>query len=164
MKELLSTDNLVSVQYYLHILRHRRWLVTSVLAAVVAATLWLTLRQTPMYVAQAELLIKSAASYSQPATTPNLDTEARLAQSEAVASLASEALPEPIESEDLLRGLSVDAPPNTQILLPTTLMQIPDERRCEWRLSPRPISRSNMTSCLRTPRHSRGDWKNASRR
>jgi tyrosine-protein kinase len=103
---------------YIGMLRRRKWWVLSVCAAVVTTALLVSLRQTPIYASEAQVLLKEGAASSpdlQVTGGPNLETERQIAASDAVAAIAAKKLDE--EQIGLLSGLSVEVATSTEILL-----------------------------------------------
>lgn len=113
--ENAATEEYVDLRQYISILRYRKWSVILVAFLVLAGALAFSLRQTPLYRSEAEVLVKAPSTpgvlLSQ---QPNLDTERQIALSETVAErVSSEHGSDP---ETLLRGLSVRVEANTEIL------------------------------------------------
>jgi capsular exopolysaccharide synthesis family protein len=102
---------------YLVFLRARIGLLVIVIAVVVAAATVYSLRQTPMYEAGAEVLVKplDVGLQTQP-VAPNLETERKLVTSDPVARIAAEVLSISASPKDLLPGLFVGVAPGTEIL------------------------------------------------
>jgi capsular exopolysaccharide synthesis family protein len=107
---------------YLTVLRLRKWSILLVTGLAVASALLFSLRMTPIYSSRAEVLVKPITANQQllqniPASQLlNLDTERRVVQSVAVATLAAQEMRAVEPPRTLLSRLSVDVPTNTQIL------------------------------------------------
>ncbi|MGH2787985.1 MAG: polysaccharide biosynthesis tyrosine autokinase [Actinomycetota bacterium] len=101
---------------YLAVLHRRRWTLLSTVGLVVVATLAFSVRETPMYQSEAELLVKqtTVTSTNAPPVLLNLETEKELAESESVAAMVGRRLDE--SPQELLAGLSVVVTTDTEIL------------------------------------------------
>jgi capsular exopolysaccharide synthesis family protein len=98
------------------LLRVRKWTIVLVTAAVLGTTLLFSLRQTPIYVSQASVLVLVQPGQNAP-DGPNMATEKRIASSAAVAKLVLARLQLPREQpQSLLADLSVEVPVDTEIL------------------------------------------------
>ncbi|MBA2312125.1 MAG: hypothetical protein H0V97_04900, partial [Actinobacteria bacterium] len=82
----------IDIREYLAILRARKWTVLIVVAVVVGIALAYSLRQTPLYSAEARVLVKPITSNEVYIPPPNLQTEAEILASEPVAKLVSKDL------------------------------------------------------------------------
>lgn len=94
---------------YLGVLKSRRWVFLFVLVAVTAAAVFLSQRQTPMYRAEARVLVKSLPSSATEVAPPppNLVTEKEVVSSEPVALRVQKELNTDESLAKLLRGLDV---------------------------------------------------------
>jgi succinoglycan biosynthesis transport protein ExoP len=115
---------IVDLKDYLRAVWSRRVLVAFVAMLVVAAAAVWTLVQSPMYSAQAKVLVLPAQDPSMPATTitPSqlaavMTTEAELVRSLAVASRAAAALGHEGPADALVRGLRVGSVTDSNIML-----------------------------------------------
>jgi capsular exopolysaccharide synthesis family protein len=122
MNELqMTTDGQgFQLREYLTILRVRKWWIALAVALVVGSALAYSLRQTPVYVSEAQVLVEptSMAPNQTQAELINMENEARLAVSPEVAELAAQE--EGVSEKDpsvLLRNLEVTAEPETTILV-----------------------------------------------
>ncbi|HEX8863353.1 MAG TPA: polysaccharide biosynthesis tyrosine autokinase [Actinomycetes bacterium] len=93
----------------------RKWLVAGVIGAALGAALLLSFRQTPVYTAKASVLLEES-SDATPQDKLNMATEKLVAGSSAVAKIVLATLHLPGTPEEVLRGLSVDVPVDTEIL------------------------------------------------
>lgn len=121
----LTLDDAVAV------LRSRwRW-VAGIALLTVAAAVGLSFVRTPVYVSEAQVLVKpvSGAGRAAEAQAPNMTTERQLARSIPVATLAARALDVRTAPEDLLVDLSVDVIEDTEILRLTYAHAEPDDAR-----------------------------------
>jgi capsular exopolysaccharide synthesis family protein len=105
---------------YLHVLRRRKGAILIITAITFASAMAFSIRQTPIYASTAKILVKppTANQYLQnvpAASLLSLDTERELVQSDAVASIAADAMGS-TEPSDLVERVSVSVPTNTQIL------------------------------------------------
>ncbi len=112
---------------YLMVLRVRKRTILAAAAITLVSALAVSLRQTPIYASEAEVLVKpinASQTLLQNAPTTNLlnlDTEKELVLSTAVAEIARKAIIKQSPSSasdprDLLKHLSVSVPSNTEIL------------------------------------------------
>jgi succinoglycan biosynthesis transport protein ExoP len=65
-QQMFQTQNEISLQEYLHVLRRWRWVIMAVFTVVVLGVLFLSLRQTPIYRATVRLLIEKESSNFAP--------------------------------------------------------------------------------------------------
>jgi polysaccharide biosynthesis transport protein len=103
---------------YLQILLHRKWTIILVTAGVLAASLFASSRQTPLFQSQAQVLLKGGGLTSNDptlATAPNLETEREIGSSDAVAEIAATELG--VDAAGVQTGLSVDVAAATEILI-----------------------------------------------
>ncbi|MDQ3991645.1 MAG: polysaccharide biosynthesis tyrosine autokinase, partial [Actinomycetota bacterium] len=104
----------------LAVLRARRWWIAVITLVTVASGLFFSYRQTPIYEAQARVLVAALALGSSPASAtrpPNLETQRELVASFPVATRVATELGLDVSAGDLLRELSVSVAPNTEILV-----------------------------------------------
>ena len=99
---------------YLAVLRNRKWLIMVVAAAAVAASLFVTLRQTPIYTSSAEVLVRPTGDCTL-GPCFNLQTEALVALSPDVAAEAADELDS--SPQGIADGLSVTNTTDTEILV-----------------------------------------------
>ena len=107
---------------YLAVLRLRKWSILVLTTLVVAGALVVSFQMTPIYASTAEVLVKPVTANQQllqevPVTSLlNLDTEKRIVESVAVATIAGEQVRPAETPPELINKLSVQVPANTQIL------------------------------------------------
>ncbi|MDQ3915612.1 MAG: polysaccharide biosynthesis tyrosine autokinase [Actinomycetota bacterium] len=102
---------------FLGILRIRKWTILIVATLVVAAALFFSARERPLYKSEAKVLVKAippAGGSNTFPVSPNLETERELVESESVAQLARD---EANTSDLSPESLSVDVATETEILL-----------------------------------------------
>lgn len=110
-----STDEYLDLRQYVSILKYRKWQIIAIITLIVASALAYSYSQTPLYTSEASVLVKSpTAGTLEAGEAPNLETERRLASSETVAALVADDIGG--DPEDILKGLSVQAQSNTEIL------------------------------------------------
>jgi capsular exopolysaccharide synthesis family protein len=120
------------VREYLSVLLFRKWYVIGVTALVVVGAMAYSYLQTPMFSSQAKVLVEAVSlSATQPASEPNIETEKQLVDSATLAALVTRNLHLSTTPEDILKGLSVGAPANTEVLLIT--YQDPDPLEAQRR-------------------------------
>src|SRR5439155_19186558 len=90
-----SESPVVDLRAYLTLLRRRKWSVVTVAVLVTVVALILSARQTPIYRAESQVLVRPIDL--TPATpvgvvNPNMDTEQRLARTTGVAQVAATTL------------------------------------------------------------------------
>jgi polysaccharide biosynthesis transport protein len=99
-------------------LRTHKWLIAAVALAIAAIGVGGSLRQTPIYESQADVLVKpvdtSGSDLAPP--PPNLETERNLASSETVARIAARGLDYSGSVDDLLSKVTVSVATSTEIL------------------------------------------------
>jgi capsular exopolysaccharide synthesis family protein len=100
---------------YPSILLARKWTVALVAGTVVAAGLFLSFRQTPVYRSSASVLVKVPGEQSAQ-NQINMATEKSVAQSTAVAQIVIANLDLTAQPKDVLQYLAVDVPVDTEIL------------------------------------------------
>lgn len=109
----------VDLRQYLGVLKTRKWTIVLTTLLVVGVALLVSFRQTPRYEAEARLLVKPIPTGEGFQITPNLLTEGELVQSEPVARLVAADLGSSLAPSDLLRSLSVDSIPTSEVLILT---------------------------------------------
>src|SRR5207245_8909773 len=95
---------------YLRIMRSRMYVIAAVTVVSLAATLFFTFRQTPMYEAEARVLVnpvQGANGVVSVSQAPNLETERELVLSQAVAQKVQQDEAPGVSLESLLAGLKV---------------------------------------------------------
>lgn len=80
----------LDLREYLSVLRARKWTIVAIAGGVLALAMFLSFRQTPLYRADARLLIKPISSDSFYVAPPNLETESEIISSDPVAELVRE--------------------------------------------------------------------------
>lgn len=102
---------------FVRVIRRYKWSVLVAVVNVVGLAALLSLTSTPMYRADASILIRPLALDSSGApTTVNLVTEAEVVQSNVIGERAVELLGLDMSGEDLASGLDADAVEDTEIL------------------------------------------------
>jgi succinoglycan biosynthesis transport protein ExoP len=104
---------------YIRILRERKWSVLLVTGIVVGVSMFLALRETPVYTSEARVLVLPTAPTSSPfffLATINMDTEAGLVETNSVAQIVrtNEQLKSQVDPQ--MSGLSVSVETGTEIL------------------------------------------------
>lgn len=135
VEPLLPANTGVEFREYIAVLRNRKWSIAAVACLVLGAALAFTLRQTPLYESTTKVLVEALNVQVGDAgdITTNMDTESQVVQSSPVANAVAADLgvDEPIE--DLLKPLSVEVVPNTEVLTISYRQSDPQEakRRAE---------------------------------
>ena len=106
----------IDLREYLAIVKTRKWTILVVTILVLGAAIGLSAAQTPMYTAQARVLVEIPLLESGQPQLVNLETESQLVGSETVADLAQDALGVEDDLDSLLEGLDVTARPGTEVL------------------------------------------------
>ena len=114
---------------YLAVIRLHKWSIILITALTLAAAVFSTYRQRPVYRSQAQVLVEPASFASASGTAQfvnnflnnqpqplNLETEMQVAKSDEVARLAARGLGPKASARELLAGLSVERAENTEIL------------------------------------------------
>ncbi len=104
---------------YVATLRARKWSVIGVALLTLGAALAFSFRQTPIYETQTQVLLKPPAlEPGQPGagTPPDMATEERVAESDAVAGFVTRSLGGQVPADALQRGLSVESSAESEIL------------------------------------------------
>jgi polysaccharide biosynthesis transport protein len=115
-------DDVISLQDYLTVLRRRRWLIVAVVVLTVLAAVGASLVQTPVYEAEAEVIVEPVRR-AQDVTLEELlgpqntfvETERLVVTSRPVATRAAEALGT-TEVTDLLEDVRVEAVRDTRVV------------------------------------------------
>ena len=102
------------IRDYLRVLRSRKLGIALVTGVVLGATLFFTFRQTPIYRAEARVLVK--APNSEFGAVPNLDTERQLIMSQVISEKARKDLRVATSTRELVRHLNVEVVPGTEVL------------------------------------------------
>jgi non-specific protein-tyrosine kinase len=108
----------IQLREYLGVLRLRKWSILLTTLLVVGGALLFSVRQTPVYESESRVLVEpvvQAAAGFDPSV--NMATEGELVNSAEVADLVADDLGSGEPPERLLRGLSVDVAPQTEILV-----------------------------------------------
>src|SRR2546423_568602 len=118
-RPLISEPSVLDLRAYLTILKRRKWVVVTVTALVMAVALFLSVRQTPIYQAETDVLVEPVDL--TPATpvgaiAPNMDTEQRLAKSSGVTQSAATTLKVTGGLASLQSHVSIGAVTNTDVL------------------------------------------------
>jgi succinoglycan biosynthesis transport protein ExoP len=115
-----ETEETIDLREYIAILRGRKWTIILTAALVVTAALAFSLQQTPLYTAEARLLVEPVPSQEQQSSflpAVNLETERELVQSMPVAELVKEELGLDTPVDELLGGLDVQVVTETEVLI-----------------------------------------------
>jgi succinoglycan biosynthesis transport protein ExoP len=107
----------IDIREYLAVLRARKWTVIVVAGVVTLLALAYSFRQTPIYGAEARVLVKPVTSNEVYIPPPNLETEAQIMASEPVAELVREDLGTEQSAASLLGGVDVEAVSETEVLV-----------------------------------------------
>jgi capsular exopolysaccharide synthesis family protein len=133
LSQLESTTGVETLQIrdYLAVVKLRKWLILAVTVAVMGVALFFSFQQTPIYVSEAQVLVQPVVLNPEAPTlgeTLNLETESQIAASTQVAQLAATNLGQENPAL-LLKGLSVDVQPDTEILVFTYAHPAQEEAR-----------------------------------
>jgi polysaccharide biosynthesis transport protein len=103
---------------YIGLARTHKWLIVTVTLVIVGVVLGLSLRQTPIYESQADVLVKpiDTSASGLPPPPPNLETERTLVTSERVARIAARQLGYSGSVDDFLEKVSAGVATSTEIL------------------------------------------------
>jgi succinoglycan biosynthesis transport protein ExoP len=114
-----ETEETIDLREYIAILRARKWTIILTAALVVIAALAFSLQQTPLYTAEARLLVEPVPSQEEESLPPivNLETERELVQSVPVAELVKEELSIDTPVDELLKDLDVQVVTETEVLI-----------------------------------------------
>ena len=114
-----SEQNQVSLREYLSIIRVRKWTIILSTCLVMATAVGFSLMQTPLYTAQARVLVESIAGESttfNPLQPVDIQTQIEVVSSESVATLVRNELDLDESIESVLADLSVSAQGETQVV------------------------------------------------
>lgn len=115
--ELPEAEPAPSLREYLAILRVRKWSVILIALLVIGSALAFSFLQTPLFTSTARVLVDPPSLALEVASqVPNLETERELVASAAVAEVVAEDVGYQGAPDELLRGLTVNVPPSTEIL------------------------------------------------
>ena len=119
MVQAPQTEETIDLREYIAILRARKWTIILTAALVVIAALAFSLRQTPMYTAEARLLVEPVPTQENESLPPivNLETERELVQSVPVTELVKEELNLDTPIDELLKNLDVEVVTETEVLI-----------------------------------------------
>jgi succinoglycan biosynthesis transport protein ExoP len=106
----------VNLRDYVEIVRHGRGIVALVTMLVVGTTLFVSYRQTRLYVSEARVLVRPIGVRSLWPQLINVETERGLVRSTAVAAIVRDALGLPDTPDQLLAGLDASVEMDTEIL------------------------------------------------
>ena len=98
---------------YLTVIRKRKWTIGLVVLLGIAISLALSFRETPLYRAEARVLVAAVPGDETP---PDVVTEAELINSDPVAELVKEEIGTDLSINALLSGLSVDPLPESDVV------------------------------------------------
>lgn len=119
----------IDIREYLAVLRARKWTVLTTVALVVGIALMYSLSQTPLFAAEARVLVKPISSNEVYIPPPNLKTEAEILASEPVAELVREDLRVQQSASSLLGGVAVEAVSETEVLVVSYTSRDPEFAR-----------------------------------
>lgn len=115
-----QNNETADIRHFLGILKGRKWSVALVALVTVASALFFSYQQTPVYSASSRVLVKSPVlTPGQYVAPPNLATEAEIASSDAVASLAADRVSGSVPLETLLANVRVEPVVETEVLVIT---------------------------------------------
>jgi succinoglycan biosynthesis transport protein ExoP len=124
------SESSVDLRAYLAVLSRRRGLVLALAVGGLVGALLYSLSTTPTYSAMAEVLVRPLAVDPAADTQEvSLETESEVVLSTAVAGMAKDRLGARVTVEELLEHLSVEVPPDTQVLEITFSAPEPDIAR-----------------------------------
>jgi Mrp family chromosome partitioning ATPase len=97
----------------------RKWSIALIAALAVVSALFFAFRQPPMYAAEARVLVKSVEPVEGQAVVPapNMATEQEIAASPEVARAVRDQLGQGVAASSLLDDLSIENPPDTEVLI-----------------------------------------------
>src|SRR5437588_1121941 len=115
-----TQDHAYDLRTYIGILRSRKIEIAVVAVLALAAGLFLSFRQEPIYEASAKVLVRpveslSSSSYQAP-QPPNLDTERQIILSQRIADRVQQDVTPRIPIDTLLRNASVQVVGDTEVL------------------------------------------------
>ncbi|MFN2525669.1 MAG: Wzz/FepE/Etk N-terminal domain-containing protein, partial [Actinomycetota bacterium] len=106
----------VDLRAYIGVLRQRMRLVGSVVLVVLLVTVAFSFTRTPVYNAEALVLIKAPPSTATNVPPINLETERQVATSEELALIVEQELATDMSADDLIDSLTVRQVPGTEVL------------------------------------------------
>lgn len=114
-----ETEETIDLREYIAILRARKWTIILSAVIVIVAALAFSLQQTPLYTAEARLLVEPLPPREQETIAPivNLETERELVQSVPVAQLVKEELGLDTPVDEVLADLDVQVVTETEVLI-----------------------------------------------
>jgi capsular exopolysaccharide synthesis family protein len=117
------------LQEALLVLWQRKWSILAITVLATGIALFLSGRQTPIYASDAEVLVRPLELGGDTSDTlaPNMETEQELAGSAAVAEVVADSLDSSQEPGQLLNGLSVSSPSDTEIMVFSYSHRNPEE-------------------------------------
>jgi succinoglycan biosynthesis transport protein ExoP len=103
---------------YITVLRKRKWSIALASIITVMSGALFSLSQTPVYVSEASVQVEPTPILNGQGTVavPNMGTEQELASSIAVAGMAADSLDTSLTPEQLLKRVTLQAPPDIEIL------------------------------------------------
>ncbi len=112
---MATNQQSAQIRDYVWLLRRRKWEILIVAALTIAATMFITLRETKIYEGQAKVLVNAVQdpNSSAGAQTPDLPTEQQVVESSAVAAIARRTHHLTMSTKSLLSDLNVTPVPNT---------------------------------------------------
>ena len=112
---MATNQQSAQIRDYVWLLRRRKWEILIVAALTVAATMFITLRETKIYEGQAKVLVNAVQdpNSSAGAQTPDLPTEQQVVESSAVAAIVRRSHHLTMSTKSLLSDLKVTPVPNT---------------------------------------------------
>jgi len=111
-----APESNIDLREYLQVLSFRKWTVAVMIVVVLGGVLAFSFTRTPIYQAQAKVLVKAPPTESGTVVIVDVPTQAEIISSEAVASLVRDELDYQGSTTDLLEQLSVEGIPETQVL------------------------------------------------
>jgi capsular exopolysaccharide synthesis family protein len=116
--EHAHTEHQMDLREYLRVLRSRKWSIILVTVIVTGLALFYSVRQTPVYEAQARVLVQGflTSGVSSQATPVNITTEQQLVATQPVAQKALKALQVNLPPGEVVHGLSVQVVNGADIL------------------------------------------------
>jgi succinoglycan biosynthesis transport protein ExoP len=114
-----GANQMSELREYLAVLRHRKWSVIIAAALVFGVVMLISYRQTPVYEAEARVLVEPVPP-AEPTAVPsplNIETESEIVSSRPVAALVVEDLKLDASPGSVLRNLTVEPVIETEVLL-----------------------------------------------
>ena len=114
----MPAEETVDIREYVAVLRRRKILLLVVIIGFTGLSIAYSFSRTPLYTAQAEVLLLPASTSTQyrPDQLVSVDTEARLVRSAQVAELARDSLDWPVTLPNLLQNTNVQTTVDTLVL------------------------------------------------